>query len=229
MISKVNENIMISGKVLPDSSYRTVWNGNSIIPMMSGRRASLTVSSESANDSISGSGARTVLIEGLNASLEMIAIEVEMNGQSPVDIGDLFAHVNSAMVLTTGSTGHNEDVIHIGTGTVTSGVPSTSYEQIPVRDGISQTVRYVVPKGKIFHVKRVALSRLTDKSFLVDMKKYYNGSWITMNSFAFETGDRCHVYDSPLVIPSGHAFAMEVSNDAGAGEMIYAKVFGEEK
>jgi hypothetical protein len=229
MILKRDEGIFIAGNVAPAAGFRTAWTGNSIIPIMQGLRQKLTVSSTSANDTFTGTGAREVRIEGLDDRLNPIEIVAILNGQTAVELEDVFAHVNYAYVIAAGSTGYNEGIIHVGVGTVAAGVPATSYEQIAIRDSVAHTVRYVVPTQKRLYIKRIGMSRLSDKSFLVDVKKYYNGVWQILDSFAFHTGDLCHIYDTPIVIFSGEAFAVEISSDKGTGEQVYVKVFGEEK
>jgi hypothetical protein len=229
MILRRNGGIFIAGRVNPAAGFRTVWTGNSIIPIMQSGRQKLTISSTSANDSITGTGAREATVEGLDENLNPLEINYQLNGQTPVDVGDSFAHINSARVTSVGSTGYNEGVVHVGVGTVTSGVPAITFEQIDVRDSVAHTMRYVVPNRKAFHLKRISVSRITDKSFLVDVKRYSRGIWYIIDSFAFQTGDMCHVYDVPLEIGAGDVFAIEVSNDTGSGNPVFVKIFGEEK
>lgn len=229
MIFRKDGGIFIAGHVEPAAGFRTVWTGNSIIPIMQSGRQKLTISSTSANDSITGTGAREATIEGLDDNLNPLEINYQLNGQTPVDVGDSFAHINSARVTSVGSTGYNEGIIHVGVGTVAAGVPATTFEQIDIRDSIAHTVRYVIPNGKVFRLKRISMSRITDKSFLVDVKRYSRGIWYIIDSFAFQTGDMCHVYDVPLEIRAGDVFAMEVSNDTGSGDPVFVKIFGEEK
>ena len=229
MILKRDNGIFIAGHVSPTAGFRTVWTGNSIIPIMSSGRQKLSVSSTSANDTDGGTGAHQVTVEGLNELLQPIEEMIYLNGQTPVYLQDEFAHVNQVKVVKCGATFYNEGIIHVGTGTVTAGVPAISYEQVAIRDSISHTVRYVVPSGKRLRIKRIGMSRITDKSFLVDVKKWSRGIWTILDSFAFQTGDMCHIYDTiQLEISAGDVFAIEVSNDTGSGNEVFVKVFGEE-
>lgn len=85
----------------------------------------LGIASTSANDSSAGTGARTVLISGLNSNYDEISEIITLNGQTEVNTTQLFLRVNDAIVKTTGATTWNEGTIYIGgsDNTFTAGVP----------------------------------------------------------------------------------------------------------
>ena len=84
----------------------------------------MTVSSSDTNDTSAGTGARTVLISGLDGDYNEISETITLNGQTPVTTTNSFIRVNRAIVLTAGSGGANAGIIYVGTGTVTTGVPA---------------------------------------------------------------------------------------------------------
>lgn len=107
----------------------------------------MTVSSSSANDTAAGTGARTVLVSGLNASYVEQQEVISLNGQTAVTTANSYLRVFQLTTLTAGSGATNAGNIYIGTGTVTAGVPAAVYAQIPVGFGTNQAAQYTVPAG----------------------------------------------------------------------------------
>lgn len=90
--------------------------------------ATLGVASTSVNDTSAGTGARTVLIDGLDSNYDRMTEVITLNGQTKVTTTKSFLRINDATVLTVGSLGWNEGTIYFGdsTQTFTAGVPQTS-------------------------------------------------------------------------------------------------------
>lgn len=109
--------------------------------------SAMTVSSSSANDTAAGTGARTVLVTGLNASYVEQQEIITLNGQSAVTTVNSYLRVFSATVLTAGSGETNAGDVYTGTGTVTAGVPAVVYLKIPAGFGATQAAQYTVPAG----------------------------------------------------------------------------------
>lgn len=111
----------------------------------------LKVSSGDADDADADTGARTVQIVGLDAAGAVITETVTMNGTTQVTtVLTTFAKVLSAKVLTAGSSGTNEGIIYVYTGTATAGVPddlTLVYAHIAAGRGETQQAGFVVPAG----------------------------------------------------------------------------------
>lgn len=120
--------------------------------------AAMKVSSSSANDAIDGTGARTVLVSGLNSSYEPISETVELDGQTEVATTATFLRVTGIQVLTAGSGGKNAGVIYVGTGTVTTGVPAVVHELAPIGYNASSSGVYTVPAGYTAYFRRGGIS-----------------------------------------------------------------------
>lgn len=112
--------------------------------------SSLTVSSASANDTAAGTGARTVLLTGLDANWNIQSEIIALNGQTAVTTVNTYLFVQSLQVLTAGSGGTNAGIIYVGTGVVTSGVPATKYLAIQAGYGASRMGVMAVPAGYSF-------------------------------------------------------------------------------
>ena len=113
----------------------------------SGAAIQLSVSSTSADDTATGTGARTIVILGLDADYNEIQEVVTLEGLTPVFTEQFFLRTNKATVLTAGSNGGSVGDIYIGSGTVTDGVPATIYEDIIFDFNTSLTASYTIPAG----------------------------------------------------------------------------------
>lgn len=129
-----------------------IWSGGGLYPWMTAA-TSLEVVSSSASDAAAGTGARTVQITGLNASYAEISAVVTMNGVTAVAIPTQFFRINSATVITAGTTDTNVGNISIrdaGGGTVRA--------LIPIGYSISRQSQYTVPAGYTMVVNTYILS-----------------------------------------------------------------------
>ena len=136
-----------------DTAQVTVWPLPSLITFPAAA-LQMTVSSASANDTSAGTGARTVVVQGLNANYNEVSETVTMNGQTAVTMATSFLRVNYAYVLTAGSGNGAAGDIYIGTGTVTAGVPATVYDVIKFDYNTTITGSYTVPAGYTAYVSQ---------------------------------------------------------------------------
>jgi hypothetical protein len=114
----------------------------------------MTVSSSNANDTSAGTGARTIVVEGLDANYNEVSETVTLNGQTPVTMTASLLRVNYAYVLTAGSGDGAAGDIYIGTGTVTLGVPATVYDVIKFDYNTTITGSFTVPAGYTAYVSQ---------------------------------------------------------------------------
>ena len=129
-----------------DTARVTVWPYTGIIPLPT-VALQMKVSSSSANDTASGTGARTVYVAGLDANHNEISEIVTLNGQTAVLTTQFFLHINEAYVATAGSSLSAEGDIYFGDGTVTAGVPATVYDIIKFDYNQRITGSYTIPAG----------------------------------------------------------------------------------
>lgn len=114
--------------------------------------AQVKVSSSSANDTSAGTGARTVVVGGLDANYNEISETVSLNGQTAVLTTNSFIRVFRAYVATAGSSGTAEGTIYMGDGVVTAGVPATIYAVISLGENQTQMALWTVPAGYTLYV-----------------------------------------------------------------------------
>jgi len=129
-----------------DSTQVSVWPLPSLITFPASA-LQMTVSSTSANDTSAGTGARTVVVQGLDANYNEVTETVTLNGQTAVTMTASLLRVNYAYVGTAGSGNSAAGDIYIGTGTVTAGVPATTYDIIKLDYNNTTTGSYTVPAG----------------------------------------------------------------------------------
>lgn len=129
-----------------DQTEVTVWPYTGLISHPAAALA-MKVSSSNAADTSAGTGARTVLIQGLDADYNEISEVVTLNGQTAVTTANSYLRINYATVATAGSGQSAAGDIYIGTGTVTAGVPATVYDLIKFNYNDVVTGHYTVPAG----------------------------------------------------------------------------------
>lgn len=134
-----------------DTAEETVWADGGVMPFPAAASV-IKISSSSANDTSAGTGARTVLISGLDANYNEISDIVTLNGQTAVNTSKSFLRINGMTVLTAGSGNANAGAIYAGDGIVTAGVPATIYDEIQVGYNRALTAAYTVPNGYTAYV-----------------------------------------------------------------------------
>jgi hypothetical protein len=116
-------------------TLETVWPEGGVYAFPSSE-VSMTISSDNAADANpSGSGLRTVLVNGLNAGYQQISEVVALNGTSGVTLVNSYLRIQSLVGLSAGS------------GTITLGKPATVYNMIEVGNNLSHSGIITVPDG----------------------------------------------------------------------------------
>ena len=187
------------------NSIETIWleGGLYVYPPSA---TTMTVSSSDANDTSAGTGARTVLISGLDASYNEISETITMNGQTPVTTSNSYLRVNRAIVLTAGSGGANAGIIYVGTGTVTSGVPANKYTTIN-GDGTNQSLQafWTVPAGYTAYIYQTNISTGTSSATPAVLKtllvvRPFGGVFNTKEIITLHEGNHLQDYSFPIKI-----------------------------
>ena len=121
-----------------------VWSGGGVYAFYPTTAQSLDIVSTSTDDNATDSGARTVIIYGLDANWAEQNQTVTLDGDSEVALtGTTWMRVYRAIVLTAGSGGTNAGIITVeivGSATVAA--------NILAGDGQTQQVIYTIPSGK---------------------------------------------------------------------------------
>lgn len=185
------------------SSMETIWQQGGLYSYPPSA-STMTVSSSDVNDTSAGTGARTVLISGLDASYNETSETITLNGQTAVTTVNTYIRMNRAIVLTAGSGGVNAGIIYVGTGTVTSGVPANIYTTIN-GDGSNQTLQafWTVPAGYTAYIYQTNISTGNSSNTPAVLKtiliaRPFGGVFNTKEVIVLTDGNHLQDYSFPI-------------------------------
>jgi hypothetical protein len=138
------------------TSFSTIWNGPTATYVYPAAATVMKISSSDVNDASGGTGARTILINGLDANYNETSETVILNGQTAVNTVNSYLRFHYMEVVTAGSGGTAAGTIYAGVGTVTAGVPATVYGQITIGYNTTTSALWTVPAGYTAYVTSVA-------------------------------------------------------------------------
>ena len=145
-IEKFGRNATMSANI------ETIWDGSDLYEYL-GTASSVYVTSSDGDDNPTGNGARTVTVEGLDATYNEISEEVNVDdGASTAE----FLRVFRVTTKTTGSTGQAEGVISVRSATGGGGVLLAQIQKVGTGGGASLgqsfMALYTVPAGKTAYI-----------------------------------------------------------------------------
>jgi len=143
-----------------NGTEETIWDEGAIYAYPAAA-IQMKVSSTSTDDTSAGTGARTIVVSGLDQNWDEASETVSLNGQTEVLTTTTFIRVNRAYVATAGSGGTAAGNIYVGTGTVTTGVPATIYAKITLGENQTLMAVWTVPAGYTGYVTRGSISQGT--------------------------------------------------------------------
>jgi len=218
-----------------NSDVDTAWEMITPVGNLSYPAAALqmTVSSADADDTSAGTGARTVLITGLDANYAVISETVTMNGQTAVTTTNSFLRINAMLVTTAGTSLANEGVIYIGSGTVTSGVPATIYNVIAAGFNNATSSQYTIPAGYTGYlaVARIGLAQDAGTTLITARTRFVGTNGIALTGPVIVTNNGISTIDFPYPIAiaektriQGEAIGGAADNEAaGFFELVLIK------
>lgn len=123
-----------------------IWTGGGVYPWMTAATA-LEIVSSSANDAAAGTGARTVVINGLDIDYVVVTQTITLNGITPVAVPTNLFRINSALITSAGS-----GKVNAGDLTIRDAGAGTTRAIIPLGYGITRQSIYTVPAGSTLQV-----------------------------------------------------------------------------
>ncbi len=184
------------------NTLETIWSQGGLYSYPASA-STMTVSSSDANDTSSGTGARTVRISGLNASYVETSETITLNGQTAVTTTNSYIRMNRAVVLTAGSGEANAGVIYVGTGTVTAGVPANKFTTITI--GTNQTLQafWTVPANYTAYLYQINISTGNSSNTPASLRvslvaRPLNGVFNTKELISIIDGDHIQSYNFPI-------------------------------
>lgn len=131
------------------STPEDIWNTGGAYVAPTTARVHAIVSS-SANDTSAGTGARTVLLFGVDATYTRITETVTLNGTTPVNTVNSWLHIHLIQCRTVGSGG-----VNAGTITATAATDATVTISVEASQGQSASSVYLVPLGYTAYIMRL--------------------------------------------------------------------------
>lgn len=152
----------------------------------------MTVSSSNAADTAAGTGARTVLVTGLNAAYAEISEVITLNGTAGVNTANAFLRCHGLTVLSAGSAGEAAGNIYQGTGVITAGVPAVVYAHIRLGWGTSQMTPFTVPASKtayLLDISASAIASATNQNTMLSIRqRLFGGVFVRGGSLVISGG-----------------------------------------
>ncbi len=140
------------------------------------------VVSASANDAAAGTGARSIIVEGLDASGLEASEEIATNGTTAVAGTQVFSRVNRAYVVDAGTYGTTTAGGNAGTITIRTVSAGQTHAQILVTSsaamGQTQVARYSVPTNRVCMIFGWTIHVDSTKS--VDINFMHRRSFLTV-------------------------------------------------
>ena len=139
--------------------WETLWEGSTLYPWPTAAET-LDIVSSSTNDDLVGTGARTIEIQGLDASWNLQTVTYDMDGTTTVTTAESFRRVFRARVVTAGTLEANS-----GTITITNTTTGDTLAIIGVNvTGNGQTLMacYTIPAGKTGYIININFSSAKD-------------------------------------------------------------------
>ena len=125
----------------------------------------LQIVSFNANDTSAGTGARTVLVSGLDANWAPISEAISMNGTTDVTTVNSYLRVNEIRVTSAGSAGSNQSLI-----LAENNASSTRIHVIYTNHNLSGAGTYSVAAGKTFYLTHLTVTTDTADNTGLDLK-----------------------------------------------------------
>lgn len=191
---------------IDSAAEEDVWAGGGSRAYLSSAET-MDVSSTSTNDdgSPGGTGARTMVIEGLDSSYDEISETVTLDGTTTVVTSNSYLRVHRCYIATAGSVGTNDGDIMIDPTTSGSGS-----RQAFIASGDGQTLisHYTIPNGKTGYMVGGQLSVAASpgstgvKQALTRMfKRPENGAWRLQADFGMRSDGTSVAPDINYTVP----------------------------
>lgn len=169
------------------SGFEDLWNGGGDYTGFNATVAeTVEVFSSDTNDTLLGTGARTVVLIGLDANLVEQTETLELNGTTPVNSVNQYLRLDRSLVLTAGSSGKNAGEITMRQNVTIANV----FVVIPTGGNRTLIAAYTVPFGKVGYVTSIfaALSKKKDTFCNIQAFARFPGSvfqiveWFTLSA-----------------------------------------------
>jgi len=176
----------------------------------------LSISSSSADDTAAGTGARTILIQGLDENYTQIQEQITLNGLSTVNTLNSYIRLNNAIVTTSGTLSSNA-------GEITIVHPETTISQIFEGEGQDLVALYTVPANHTLFLNSILASAGRNIEIDFEFWARINGVDIISSKITlFENSDDYESYIPSPLPPMTDIYikAEKIGGRAGVADLI---------
>lgn len=164
-MSKFGYNISVGS-----TSREDIWDQGGLYPWPTSA-ATVTIKSNDADDTSAGTGARTLEIEGLDSSWDLVIETITMNGTTDVTTTNSYRRIYRMTVKTSGSSETNE-------GQITATHTATIIAVIEANNGQTFMAIYTIPNGKTGYFYDYYFTSENSLPATMDLLvRPFNGSW----------------------------------------------------
>ena len=180
-------------------SFETIWETGNDYPWQSSA-VTVNVVSDDTDDDVAGTGARTLRIQGLDGSYNLVEETVDMDGTTTVTTTQTFLRVFRMSVETAGSSGNNE-----GTITVTYTGGSDVAATITAGNGQTLMTLYTIPAGYTGYLLSMNISSGKDQEmefkFIQRDNSVANAGFQTKQFLEVRGGQTTVIFNAINIIP----------------------------
>lgn len=227
MVSNFHTQVTLNGYTTDADAgaFEDVWNWSiDWVEPTSAQRVKM--SSLSNSDTAAGNGARTVLVQGLDANWDEISETVSLNGGTSVYTTSKYIRIQKLSVASTGSLKAQKGVIIAYANTDNTGQAFIGPAAAPF-DGIDRRVIYSIPAGKVGLIHSVAgwadKGSTANADFRVDVRDTQNGNcWqkLMVVTSRAATGPARVQFDPPLMVTEKSDIRVQVQSSANNQTMV---------
>ncbi len=197
-------------------SREDIWEGGGEMVYLTTAQK-YNISSTSTNDTLTGTGGRTLFVVGLNASFDFVTEFLVLDGTNTVQTVNEYIRPRTISVITAGSEEFNVGII-----TATSAVTGDVQLVMDAEEGTSKNTHFTVPRGHQGFLKQVIFSATKSggQAPIVEFKGkirfnlFENASWIETFDLKIDTSVNDHIdlnQITPNSLPEKTDFRIEVT------------------
>ena len=158
----------------------------------------LDIVSSSASDTSAGTGARTLLVEGLDGSFNLVSETVTLNGTSIVQTVNQYFRINRLLVVTAGSSLTN-------VGRIDAKIGATIHEVVSIGRGRSESAVFTTAINQRAYITNLSASTnaiLGNRSVTVNAY-FINGSKFIVHTIIMTDQSFSQIFPSTPQLPPG--------------------------
>jgi hypothetical protein len=218
-------NVVIKAKGNLSNTEALLMNSDTVQGFFDNNRtlSTIRINSDSANDIVTtGTGAQSVLVNGLDVNQKLIQFSGNMNGTNYMILNGAMTFVNSISVSSAGALGFNSGHIRVWNGAAVNANLLTSIE---LGEGQSFNPQYEVPSQHTLYLTKMSIfGNCVDEGYIKIVKYTYTDPAVSnmlykvidkfsvapqMNhtrqiNFTIQDGERIAIYRKSTAVPQGN-------------------------